>query len=86
MAQLHRHGYHHFDFAERNVCVKDGKFRLIDLEDVHEHVGRDKVIAPCRWKGDSRKLELGGDTPRDYLRCFFLALTGAKLRLWYPRQ
>ena len=38
MAEVHQNGYHHFDLIKGNVCFKDGKFRLIDLEDAHRHI------------------------------------------------
>ena len=38
MAEVHQNGYHHFDLIKGNVCFKDGKFQLIDLEDAHRHI------------------------------------------------
>ena len=86
MAELHQNGYHHPDLNKRNICFKDGKFRLIDLEDVHRHEDRCGRRTTCTWKGDSRKIKLGGYFPFDDLSCGYLLLTGTRMRLWYSCQ
>ena len=63
MAEVHQNGYHHFDLIEGNVCFKNGKFRLIDLEDAHRHIDINGRRTTCTWKGDSRKFKLGGYFP-----------------------
>ena len=81
MVKLHRHGYHHYDFDDRNVCLKDGKFRLIDLEHVkRHHIGY--KVARCRWKGDLQQLNIGGDFPHDSVPCRYLIITGSKMHFW----
>ena len=85
MVKLHRHGYHHYDFAYRNVCLKDGKFRLIDLEHVkRHHVGY--KVARCRWEGDRQQLNIGGDFPTDTLRCRDLIEVGSIMHFWFACQ
>ena len=85
MVKLHRHGYHHYDFAYRNVCLKDGKFRLIDLEHVkRHHVGY--KVARCRWEGDRQQLNIGGDFPNDTLRCRDLIEIGSVMHFWFACQ
>ena len=86
MAEVHQNGYHHFDLNKGNICFKDGKFRLIDLEDVRRHEDLYGRRFTCAWKGDSRKIKIGGNLPLDDLPCGYLALTGTRLRLWYPCQ
>ena len=86
MAEVHQNGYHHFDLNKGNICFKDGKFRLIDLEDVRRHEDQYRRRFTCAWKGDSRKIKLGGNFPLDDLPCGYLLLTGTELRLWYPCQ
>ena len=86
MAELHQNGYHHFDLTKGNVCFKDGKCRLIDLEDAHRHIDLSGRHTKCTWKGDSRKIKLGGYFPLDDLSRDYLLLTGTRMRLWYSRQ
>ena len=86
MAEVHQNGYHHFDLNKGNICFKDGKFRLIDLEDVRRHEDRCGRRTTCTWKGDSRKIKLGGHFPFDDLSCDNLLLTGTDMRLWYSCQ
>ncbi|PAV22779.1 Proteophosphoglycan ppg4 [Pyrrhoderma noxium] len=86
MAEVHQNGYHHFDLNKGNICFKDGKFRLIDLEDVRRHEDRCGRRTTCTWKGDSRKIKLGGNFPFDDLSCDNLLLTGTDMRLWYSSE
>ena len=82
MVKLHRHGYHQYDFAYRNVCLKDGKFRLIDLEHVkRHHVGY--KVARCRWEGDRQQLNIGGDFPFDTLPYHDLIVIGSDSQFWF---
>ena len=82
MVKLHKHGYHHFDSDNRNICLKDGKFRLIDLEDVkHPYVGY--KVAPCAWKGDRQQLKMGGDVPFDTLPYHDLIVIGLNSQFWF---
>ena len=85
MVKLHRHGYHHYDFDDRNVCLKDGKFRLIDLELVkRHHIGY--KVARCRWEGDHQQLNIGGDFPFDTLPCHDLIVIGSAMHFWCSCQ
>ena len=86
MAELHQNGYHHFSLYQETVCFKDGKFRLIGLEDARRHADLYGRRFTCAWKGDSRKIKIGGYLPLDDLPCGYLLLTGTELRLWYPCQ
>ena len=86
MAELHQNGYHHFSLYQETVCFKDGKFRLIGLEDARRHADLYGRRFTCAWKGDSRKIKIGGNLPLDDLPCGYLLLTGTELRLWYPCQ
>ena len=65
--ELHRHGYHHFDLIKENVYFRDRRFRLIDLEDAHQHIDLSGRRTTCTWKGDSRKIKLGTYFPLDDL-------------------
>ena len=86
MAEVHQNGYHHFDLIKGNVCFKNGRFRLKDLEDAHRHVDQCGRRTKCTWKGDSRKIKLGGYFPLDDLSRDYLLLTGTRMHLWYSRQ
>ncbi|THH18399.1 hypothetical protein EUX98_g8967 [Antrodiella citrinella] len=46
LAEAHRAGLHHLDFAERNVLVKGGDYRIIDLGHAKPH------NPPCQWTYD----------------------------------
>ncbi|KAF8624464.1 hypothetical protein AX15_005861 [Amanita polypyramis BW_CC] len=37
LAELHRCGLHHGDFAERNVLERNGDIRIIDFDEITEH-------------------------------------------------
>ena len=46
LAEAHRAGLRHMDFAERNVLTKNGEYRLTDLLHAKPH------DPPCKWKYD----------------------------------
>ena len=70
---------------KENLCFKDGKFRRIDVEDVHRHVNCRGHHTNCTWEGDSKKLKVSGFTPEN-LSCSHLLLSGARMDLWHSRQ
>ena len=54
LAAVHRAGFVHLDFAERNVLERDGEYRITDLGRVKEHLPR------CSWTCDFKTL-MGAD-------------------------
>lgn len=37
LGELHRCGFHHGDFAERNILERNGDIRIIDFDEISEH-------------------------------------------------
>lgn len=75
LGKLHQHGYHHGDFRERKVVVKDGQYKFIDFHDIYEH--------ECDWRdGMDLRTDLLRHEAAAALPCDVLFLVGSNMRLW----
>ena len=66
---MHMHGFHHSDFAERNVVLGPQGHRIIDLERMYEH--------HCLWERGRFLINGCGDFP-----CRDLRSAGGAMRIW----
>ena len=72
LAELHKAGCHLLDLRERNVVVKDGQYRFIDLEDVSEH--------ECCFRGEF--IPDANRPPRFMFGCDILFDLAVEMGIW----
>ncbi|TCD69453.1 hypothetical protein EIP91_007579 [Steccherinum ochraceum] len=77
LAEAHRGGLYHLDFAERNVVEKDGDYRLIDLRHAKPHSG-------CGWTYDFEKNieDCTVDDADPSIQCHGLKAQADELEFW----
>ena len=78
LAELHRAGIHHLDFAERNVVKKNGDYRIIDLRHIVEHESE------CCWTYDFEEHigDRAPDAEDPCAQCHIIAHQARLMRFW----
>ena len=78
LVETHRAGMHPVDFTPRNILVKDGDYRIVDLRDAISH--------RCTWKYDFIKHAgdeaPGPDTLDPCVDCFRIMNIAGGMRFW----